>query len=78
MARKSIWRIALLSALALAPQAQADDPDWIPVDPPAPAPAASAAAVWASFDNLWAGLLTTRALASFYSTDPTGLAIFLR
>lgn len=73
-------RIFLVSAALAAPLGTfADDPAWIPINPPIPAPTTTATATTgAAFDNVWMCLLIPAALDIFRTTPPSAFFIYFR
>ena len=71
--------VGLMAAALAAPLgALADDPAWIPINPPAAAPAQTASATWSAFDNIWMCLIIPGALDRFCTTEPTGFLLEVR
>lgn len=74
LARIFVVSVALAAPLGIF----ADDPAWIPINPPAAAPAQTASATWSAFDNIWMCLIIPGALDRFCTTEPTGFLLEVR
>ena len=72
----SFASVGLMAAALAAPLgALADDPAWIPINPPAAAPAQTASATWSAFDNIWMCLVIPGMLDRFNTTEPQGFIL---
>lgn len=71
--------VGLMAAALAAPLgALADDPAWIPINPPAAAPAETASATWSTFDDIWMCRIIPGMLHRFSTMPPNGCVIIVK